>query len=143
METLTETIRDKKKYLDNAFYEIENTYYVDPNKKFIYLEPTRVQENFKEIFFKMGKNYKIIAAWIHVLSPGYSYNPHKHEMDTGVYYLKAPVGSGNLVLDDLDVEITPEEDKFVIVPANVNHSIKENKSKELRIALAMKLSNIK
>ncbi len=143
MQTVIQKIRDKKKYLDNTFYEIENKFFSDPHKQFIYLEPSRVQDNFQELFFRMGKNYKVTAAWIHVLSPGYGYDPHQHEMDTGVYYLKAPKNSGNLVLDDLNVEITPEEDMFVIVPGGTHHSIKTNNSKELRIALAMKLSNIK
>ncbi|MBI1663093.1 MAG: hypothetical protein IS860_06325 [Nitrosopumilus sp.] len=45
--------------------------------------------------------------------------------------------------DKLHQEFEPKENQFLIVPAETWHSISENKSKDLRIALAFTIEKVK
>jgi len=80
---------------------------------------------------------KLIEAWVNFMMPSTDHLAgHIHPYATGVYYLLSPKNSGNLKFPDMNLEIEPRENLFLVVPKAVTHSITENKSNGLRISLA-------
>lgn len=113
----------------------ERTFH-DKIKGCVDIDHTKIEQYFTELLKKQGLDVKILRAWIHFMMPGSDHEAgHKHEDDIGVYYLQAPKNSGNLRFDDLNSEIEPEEDQFIIVPALTTHSMLENKSTGIRVAM--------
>ena len=71
------------------------------------------------------------------MKPGADHNAgHNHQTDTGVYYLQAPKNCSKLIFPNLGIEIEPHDGLFVVVPAKEIHLMTENKSDEIRLALA-------
>ena len=64
-----------------------------------------------------------------------SFIPCPHAQDIGVYYLQAPKNSGNLRFDETNKIIEPIDGKFVIIPKLTVHSMAENKSNGIRLAM--------
>ena len=98
---------------------------------------TKVDKFFLDLVkrYKLGSGIGIIRT--HFLRPGGDHaTGHAHGVDTGVYYLQIPENSGDLFFLKDDIMIKAQVDHFVVVPANAIHGVSENKSNELRIALA-------
>jgi len=80
---------------------------------------------------------KITGVAIHGMRKGSNFAAgHLHAKDRGVFYLQVPEGVGSLSFPNLDITIKPHRGLFVVVPAEENHAMSENKSDEIRLALA-------
>ncbi len=135
--TLKQKLKDKEEFLKEIYSRVERENFIDSTRKFLYFENDRIQKMMEPIFKKLKLDVKITQAWVHIMTPGADHTTHNHELATGVLYLIAPKNSGNLYFDDFGITIPIEEDLFVLVPAKEKHSITKNKSKEMRITLAM------
>ena len=135
--TLKQKIENKQDFIDEIRHMLDTGSFIDPQRIFFYFKIDRTQKMMEPIFQKLNLNVKITQAWVHIMAPGATHTTHNHEHETGVLYLIAPKNCGNLYFDDFGITIHIEEDLFVLVPAKEKHSITKNKSKEMRIALAM------
>ncbi len=110
------------------------------NKSTLYIDKNMVQELINPLFEKLGISRKVKSAWTHYMEPGSDQAAgHNHPLDVGVYYLQVNENSGDLRFNNLKIDIHPEVEMFVIVPATEIHSMLENKSNIIRIALGMEL----
>lgn len=81
--------------------------------------------------------------WINDMGPGESTTEHDHdendELLSGVYYVKVPENSGNLVIIDTysKTELASEEGMFVFFAPSVLHSVTRNNSDSRRISIGM------
>jgi len=135
--TLTHLIDGKMKFMEKVYTEIEKNNFGDPTKGTFYLENDLVQKLMQPIFDNIKINYRVSLAWVHFMAPGASHTMHNHQHDIGVYYLKIPKDSGNLVFEDS--EIIPRDNLFVLIPAEKKHSMATNNSNKNRITMAMDL----
>ncbi len=92
---------------------------------------------FLDLIKRWGLGNKILNPRVHFMLPDADHQAgHNHSTDTGIYYLQIPKNSGNLVFPNLNIEIEPHEGLFLVVPAKEIHTITENKSDGIRLALA-------
>jgi len=137
---LKHPIAERGKLVAMMLAKIKEGNFTDLTKDTLYIEIGLVQKIMKPIFDKLKINFIVNSAWIHFMMPGSNQDAgHNHPFDVGVYYLQVNEKSGNLFFNNLDIEITPEVGLFVIVPAKEIHSMLENKSNEIRIAMGMEL----
>ena len=84
-----------------------------------------------------------VGFWINEMGPGHVTLPHTHDDDdelaSGVYYVRVPENSGELVLTQgcLVTRVTPAEGRFVLFPPDVVHEVTENRSPETRLSIGM------
>jgi len=79
-----------------------------------------------------------IQLWLNINYPG-SYNaPHKHKgaFGSGVFYVKTPKGSGNLIFPSINKEIKPKPGMMVLFDPHVLHGVAPNFSDDVRISFA-------
>jgi hypothetical protein len=80
--------------------------------------------------------------WLNAQGPGQSTSEHTHEeideLLSGVYYLQAPEGSGDIVLREgrFTIRVTPQAGMFLFFPPSSSHRVETNRSAELRLSLA-------
>jgi uncharacterized RmlC-like cupin family protein len=80
--------------------------------------------------------------WLNAQGSGQSTSEHTHEeideLLSGVYYLRVPEGSGDIVLTAgrLTMHVTPEAGMFLFFPPSLSHRVEINRSGELRLSLA-------
>ena len=98
--------------------------------------------------------------WANINPPGGYNKPHVHpnSLFSGVYYVKTPINSGQLVCSDprpgiqtcmpnrkkgeppkhlwRDLHLQPQENRAVIFPAWLWHSFQPNKSNDIRISVS-------
>ena len=103
---------------------------------------------------------KLGNMWANINPPGGYNRPHIHpnSLFSGVYYVKAPINSGQLVCTDprpgiqtcmpnrkkgeppkylwRDIHLQPKENRAVIFPAWLWHSVEPNKSNDIRISIS-------
>ncbi len=108
----------------------------------------------------LSTNFKISNYWLNVNNRGDFNRPHSHGFSTlaGVFYIKAPLGSGKLVLrnpiqahgfcidekfiknwnafNSITWEIEPEENKLLLWPAWIDHYTFPNTTNDERISIA-------
>jgi uncharacterized protein (TIGR02466 family) len=103
---------------------------------------------------------KFTECWLNVYSEGHAQEVHQHPnaVISGIYYVKAPPGSGELLIHSpytgtmLDppirkanglnitvMPITPKEGMMVLFRSFVKHSVKPTRGKEERISIAFNL----
>lgn len=81
--------------------------------------------------------------WFNDMQPGDVTLPHSHddydEWLSGVYYLKVPQQSGNLILhsEDERVSVIPEEGKLVLFSSSNVHEVEENRSRQARLSIGI------
>jgi hypothetical protein len=84
-----------------------------------------------------------MGFWFNEMGPGHVTMPHSHDDDdelvSGVYYVRVPQNSGELVLTQgcLVTRVTPVEGQFVFFPPDVIHEVTENRSLETRLSVGM------
>lgn len=84
-----------------------------------------------------------MGFWINEMGPGHVTLPHCHDEDgelvSGVYYIRVPENSGELVLTlgDLLTRVTPVEGQFVFFPPDMVHEVTENRSTDTRLSIGM------
>jgi len=133
-------IPERDELLNMMLDKIKAGNFTDLTKDTMYIGKDMIQKIMKPIFDKLKINYIVNSAWIHFMMPGSNQDTgHNHPEDVGVYYIQVNEKSGNLFFNNLNIEITPKVGLFVIVPAEEIHSMLENKSNEIRIAMGMEL----
>ena len=81
--------------------------------------------------------------WFNEMQQGDITTRHNHqdddEIQSCVYYLKVPDGSGELILwiDDEEIKIHPEEGMFVFFHPALDHEVTRQEGSEMRLSLAM------
>ncbi len=84
-----------------------------------------------------------VGFWLNEMGPGHRTLPHSHDEDdelvSGVYYLRVPENSGELILrkDGAITRVTPREGMFVFFSPQVLHEVSENRSGETRLSIGM------
>ncbi len=78
--------------------------------------------------------------WLNAMYPDQSTSRHCHddfdEVLSGVYYVKVPAHSGELLLyADETITITPREGMLVLFSPALEHQVMQNKSTELRLSI--------
>ena len=99
-----------------------------------------------------GAPLRLLNIWFNVNPPGAFNHVHVHpgSLLSGVLWIKAPQGSGDLMLrDTLEmnnyclgvncVAFPPEEGTMVLFPAHVPHNVGVNESEETRISVSFNL----
>ena len=99
-----------------------------------------------------GAPLRLLNIWFNVNPPGAFNHVHVHpgSLLSGVLWIKAPQGSGDLMLrDPLEmnnyclgvncVAFPPEEGTMVLFPAHVPHNVGVNVSEETRISVSFNL----
>ena len=124
-----------------------------------------VDELFKMVYEVFNEEWldgrvKIGNMWANINPPGGYNKPHVHpnSLFSGVYYVKTPPNSGQLVCSDprpgiqtcmpnrkkgeppkhlwRDLHLQPQENRAVIFPAWLWHSVEPNKSNDIRISVS-------
>ena len=124
-----------------------------------------VDELFKMVYEVFNEEWldgrvKIGNMWANINPPGGYNQPHVHpnSLFSGVYYVKTPPNSGQLVCSDprpgiqtcmpnrkkgeppkhlwRDLHLQPKENRAIVFPAWLWHSVQPNKSNENRISVS-------
>ena len=84
-----------------------------------------------------------VGFWINDMGPGQVTVPHRYDEDdelvSGVYYIRVPENSGELVLSwgGASTRIRPRPGMFVFFAPDVLHEVTENKSDNTRLSIGM------
>lgn len=99
------------------------------------------QKNAAEIL-KIKQNKLLYGFWLNVMQPGDVTTAHTHddsdELLSGVYYVKVPPNSGDLIITTggEKIHIKPREGEFVFFKPDVLHEVSRNESQESRLSIA-------
>lgn len=80
--------------------------------------------------------------WLNAQGPGQSTSEHTHdeldELLSGVYYVRVPAASGDLVLRDghFRIRVTPVAGMFLFFPPSLSHRVETNRSGDQRLSVA-------
>lgn len=91
------------------------------------------------------KNNLKSGLWFNEMLPGNKTLAHTHddsnEIYSGVYYIKVPNNSGDLVLEGTEEKFTvkPKEGMLILFPPNTLHYVTENKSNSIRLSLGINI----
>ena len=105
----------------------------------------QLSEKVKSICSFLGKKYynrtiqpRISDMWGMIYKKGDYAIEHDHwpALWSGVYYIKAPTNSGDLLFSQLKQRITPKDNMMIIFDGGTRHSVEENLSNEERIAVS-------
>lgn len=86
--------------------------------------------------------------WFNVMGPGQRTLAHHHdendELLSGVYYVRVPDNSGDLLLHDAQgtVTVRPREGKLVLFSPATVHEVTTNLSRELRLSVAINIGPV-
>ena len=89
-----------------------------------------------------------LGFWFNAQAPGQGTSVHNHdendELLSGVYYIRVPDKSGQLVLLDgqLTTRATPKAGNFLFFPPSLPHRVDVNRSQEQRLSLAFNLGPV-
>jgi hypothetical protein len=81
--------------------------------------------------------------WFNAMGPGDFTSEHTHEENdellSGVYYVEAPEGSGDLILFDgpLSIRVKPQAGTLLFFPPELPHAVETNRSGRPRLAIGM------
>lgn len=84
-----------------------------------------------------------VGFWLNHMAPGQVTLPHRHDDDdellSGVYYVRVPAGSGELLLRDppLLTRVSPQAGMYVLFPPTVLHEVSRNQSDAARLSIGM------
>lgn len=152
IQTLYEIKKNVKKGVEISNY---NGYQTLPNLK--QLEPFKSFASYLEDYIsnKIDSNTQILSIWGNINDRNSFNLPHKHSTVgknkdgipievmglSGVYYLKVPPKSGEIIffdnnMFDFSYKVQPKESELVIFPAYMGHMVSPNSSEEDRISLA-------
>lgn len=90
----------------------------------------------------LGQDRLKYGFWFNAMQPGERTARHNHEegdeLLSCVYYLRTPVGCGDLLVYDRGeaIRITPEAGKFVFFSPKLAHEVERNNSGEQRLSVA-------
>lgn len=128
----------KRTHLFNGRYE--NVYLKEehvPELAAVLAEATRLAESI------LGVRGLRAGCWFNFMPPGAVTTKHTHddgdERLSGVYYVRAPENSGNLVIHDGGQRhvIEPREGRFVFFGPGVPHEVTTNNSRGPRLSIGI------
>jgi len=150
---LNETILDKfQLYKDND--NTRKTHLFEGRYENIYISSKLILETNVILSFATQCVQKITernslksGLWFNYMEPGHITLPHSHddadEVYSAVYYVKVPNDSGDLIINDtnLDIVVKPKEGMLVLFPPNLVHHVTKNNSSESRLSLGMNIGD--
>jgi len=97
------------------------------------------------LFLNIQKAYLKFGFWFNAMSPGDQTTLHCHddfdEVLSGVYYIKVPEQSGNLILHmEKQLEIQPKEGMIVLFSPCLKHHVTINNSKQIRLSIGFNVT---
>lgn len=145
-----------------GYQSIPNFYVGNSLSKYLEIFETHL-DSVKSVY--SNKKIKVKSAWFNINFPGSHNMVHTHPTSTltGVWWLKVPENSGNLVIESpfeytqhkvinsLDARVKeqfniydcyhlkPKEGTIVLFPSDIRHSVETNDSIEDRISIAFNL----
>ena len=111
----------------------------------------QLSEKVKAISNFLSKKYynrelepRISDMWGMIYKKGEYAIEHDHwpTLWSGVYYIKAPKNSGDIVFPHIKQQITPQDNMMIIFDGSTRHSVKENLSDEERVAVSFNVKEI-
>ena len=120
----------------------ENTYIDEADIPVIRELLERVKQQAGKLLGIAGEDLKT-GFWFNAMEAGQWTAPHHHdendELLSGVYYIRVPENSGDLLLhrDDEHVRIRPQAGKLVLFPPAVVHEVTVNRSPGMRLSVAV------
>lgn len=97
---------------------------------------------FKETIIKItseitNRTLEIDYCWLVNIKPNENGVTHNHPTYpfVGVYYVSSPEKCGNLIFNEENYQIVPENDMLVVFPGTTLHSIDYNRTQENRISI--------
>lgn len=127
------------------------THYFGGRFENLYLDPVRIPEQATVLaraeacaraILNWGPAPLRCGSWFNAQGPGQSTSEHTHEeLDevlSGVYYVRVPEGSGDILMrhGPLSMRVSPESGVFLFFPPSLSHRVETNRSGELRLSLA-------
>lgn len=111
-----------------------------------------LHEKHQHIFSELSKfilnslynNYDMSNMWANTCPPGSYVKPHNHYNPdfpnalVGVYYIKKPIDSGNLMIEDEEIYV--DEDDILFFEDTKMHWTQPNNSNENRIIISFNLN---
>ena len=116
------------------------------NTPYNYGEDPAFTNLLNKILSVVENNYKVEDVWFNIYKTGGYVKEHNHlsekysNQKTGVYYLKKPVNSGELYIENEKIELS--EDDFIIFGGEKNHYTSKNKTNEDRIVVSFNFVNL-
>jgi hypothetical protein len=120
----------------------------------VYIDPAKIPKVRELLAFALACAREILAHppaelragfWFIEMRPGHATLPHTHddgdELLSGVYYLRVPAHSGDLVILEghLRTVVQPREGLAVFFSPDVLHEVTPNRSNENRLSLAFNI----
>lgn len=137
--------------------EIRRTHFFNGRYENIYIDRQRIPQLDTLIEFWIACAAEVLGKqtdelrcgfWFNDMGPGDITLPHSHDDDdewlSGVYYLKVPKNSGNLIMHDGEERTTieAEEGKLVLFSSSNVHEVSENKSNQQRLSIGINFGRI-
>ena len=152
---------DNKQSSKGQCYNSKDAFYVLEQDKFKFLKEI-IRSEFKEYFhgaLKYTNDFKITTSWFTILEETKKVQVHTHHncFMSGVLYLQADKDSGDIVFQDFNDKrhslvpteynifnctswrFTPSDGLLLFFPAELYHSVDENKSNITRYSLAFNI----
>jgi hypothetical protein len=86
-----------------------------------------------------------IGFWINAMQPGQSTSRHAHqecdELISGVYYVAAPAGAGDILFHEppFETRVRPESGMMLLFAPSLEHSVETNHSRLQRLSVAFNI----
>lgn len=146
-----------------TFHELEaadfssRTHFFGGRFENLYLERQRIPElervlghaeSCARAILNYGRQSLRLGFWFNAQGPGQGTSVHNHdendELLSGVYYIRVPDQSGELVLLDgqLTTRMMPKAGHFLFFPPSLPHRVEVNRSQEQRLSLAFNLGPV-
>ena len=95
-------------------------------------------------YYNRALNARVSDMWGMIYKKGEYAIEHDHwpTLWSGVYYIKAPKNSGDIVFPHIKQQITPQDNMMIIFDGSTRHSVKENLSDEERVAVSFNVKEI-
>lgn len=141
---LKEADIERKSHLFHGRYE---NIYIKPNSiPEIQDIIERLKQAAAQFLTKSATDLKF-GFWFNAMSPGDQTTLHCHddfdEILSGVYYIKVPDQSGNLVLQlEKELEILPKEGMMVLFSPSLKHHVTINNSDHMRLSIGFNVTLI-
>lgn len=120
----------------NGSIQIHQDQWMEENYHSPYIDDIFWKE-LKKFISKIHNKHIDGQLWLN-LNYESSYNsPHTHQGQySGVFYIKAPENSGNIVFPKTDESVTPKENLLLLFNSDVMHAVEPNLSDDVRISIA-------
>lgn len=86
-----------------------------------------------------------VGFWLNAMEPGQQTSRHRHEENdeicSGVYYITAPSGSGDILFHDppFQTRVSPRAGMLLLFSPSLDHAVEVNRSNARRLSLAFNI----